>query len=89
MTKIHIFTTEDGDLFSAFVYGHVDPSSLALADIKSALDDKGLDEYYTEGMNVYQFWMRENIDEHGEEYPWEQCSGEEDGAVAVTGVTFQ
>lgn len=76
------FTTEDGDLWGVFVYGHVPP-----ADAFKLIDAELLDDDVTVD-RVCQRWMFKNIPEYGEDFPWELVpEGKSPGkkAVAVTG----
>lgn len=82
--NIRLFTTEDGYPRCAFIDGHKDLSCITLGMVNGELEFQDLEQ--VEEIKVEHLWMRKNIEDHGEECPWEWCDEGDEGAVAVTGV---
>ena len=87
LPKMECLTTEDGDPWGVYVYGHdVEVASITLADINTALDYVEIDPL--DAMpQVERLWMRQEPSADSD-YPWFWCSPGDEGAVAVTGVCF-
>lgn len=91
MKKLHVeaLTTEDGDPWGVYAYGHIDPALLTLDLINEALDDIGCEPI--DRAEPEHLWMHAEEDEEGgmPDYPWQFCPAETEGAIAVTGIDFQ
>lgn len=91
MKKLHVeaLTTEDGDPWGVYVYGHIDPALLTLDLINEALDYIGCDPL--DRSEPEHLWMHAEEDEDGgmSDYPWHFCAAGTEGAIAVTGIDFQ
>lgn len=91
MKKLHVeaLTTEDGDPWGVYVYGHIDPALLTLDLINEALDEIG--HAPRDRAEPEHLWMHAEEDEAGvmSDYPWHFCPAGTEGAIAVTGIDFQ
>ena len=83
------WTTEDGDPWGVYVYGHIDPALLTLDLINEALDEIG--HAPRDRAEPEHLWMHAEEDEAGvmSDYPWHFCPAGTEGAIAVTGIDFQ
>ncbi|MBR2268283.1 hypothetical protein [Sphingobium sp.] len=86
---VEALTTEDGDPWGVYAYGHIDPALLTLDLINEALDYIGLDPI--DRAEPQHLWMHAEEDEDGgmPDYPWHFCPAGAEGAIAVTGIDFQ
>lgn len=87
--RIEALSTEDGDGWGVYAYGHIDPSLLTLDLINEALDDAGIKPI--DHAQPEHLWMYAEEDEDGEmgDYPWQFCPEGTEGAIAVTGIDLQ
>jgi hypothetical protein len=89
--RLHVeaLTTEDGDPWGVYVYGHIDPALLTLDLINEALDEIG--HAPRDRAEPDHLWMHAEEDEAGvmSDYPWHFCPAGTEGAIAVTGIDFQ
>jgi hypothetical protein len=86
--KIEAMTTEDGDPWGVFAYGHDIPiKDFTLANINAALDEFDI-EPLDEMPKVNRLWMRQEP-EGDSDFPWFWCEEADAGAIAVTGVSFE
>ncbi|WP_062206738.1 hypothetical protein [Aureimonas sp. AU12] len=98
MAKWICLTTDDGEMHSAYVEGHVRPVPVSPADFlqietafKGLVADEELQRLRTEPLPVRQHWMRPQppLAKDPREQLFEFCdSGDEPGAFPVTGVRF-
>lgn len=79
-----VFSTEDGDPWGGFLYGHKDVGLLTLEKVNDALDDAGHEP--VEKVEPKHLWMVE--DDEGGDHPWNWCDADTPGAVAITAVQF-
>jgi hypothetical protein len=92
---VEFFQTEDGEPWGAFVYGHVDPSSVDRdieAEINRSLEAGDIDlehfaDWTFDPAQVMHHWFNQEEDA-AEDAPFYWCEAGDLGATPVTGVRF-
>lgn len=91
---VEFFMTEDGEPWGLFVYGHVDPASVA-GELQQAFEqhrqlgevDADYDDWKVDPGSIIHLWMRQR-ENAPEDLSFYWCEADAPGAISVTGIRF-